>query len=128
MFRYPDLFNVGMSVAPVPDQRLYNAIYQERFMGQPQDNPTGYRQGSPINFAEGLRGNLLLVHGSSDDNVHYQGSEMLIDRLIALGKQFDFMEYPSRTHSLSEGKGTLLHLYSFLARYLEEHLVAGPTR
>ncbi len=126
MFRSPDLYQVGMSVAPVPDQRLYDTIYQERYMGLPQDNPEGYKAGSAINFAEGLRGKLLLVHGSGDDNVHYQGSELLVNRLIELGKQFDFMEYPGRTHAIREGKGTLLHVHSLLARYLEEHLPAGP--
>lgn len=125
MFRFPELYKVGMAVAPVPDQRLYDTIYQERYMGLPQDNADGYKSGSAINFADGLRGHLLLVHGSGDDNVHYQGSELLINRLIDLGKQFDFMEYPGRTHAL-EGKGTRLHLYTLLARYLEEHLPAGP--
>jgi dipeptidyl-peptidase 4 len=126
MFRSPELYRVGMSVAPVPDQRLYDTIYQERYMGLPQDNVDGYKAGSAINFAEGLRGKLLLVHGSGDDNVHYQGSELLINRLIELGKQFDFMEYPGRTHAIIEGTGTRFHLYSLLARYLEEHLPAGP--
>jgi len=115
-----------MAVAPVPDQRLYDTIYQERYMGQPQDNPDGYKAGSPINFAEGLRGHLLIVHGSGDDNVHYQGTELLINQLIELGKQFDFMEYPNRTHSFSEGQGTEIHLFTLLARYLEEHLPPGP--
>ena len=126
MFRSPDLYNVGMAVAPVPDQRLYDTIYQERFMGLPQDNPEGYRVGSPINYAEGLRGKLLIVHGSGDDNVHFQGTELLLNRLIELGKQFDFMEYPNRTHCLCEGPGTEFHLYMLLARYLEEHLEPGP--
>lgn len=127
MFRYPDLYKVGMSVAPVADQRLYDSIYQERFMGLPRDNPTGYHDGSPINFAEGLRGKLLIVHSSGDDNVHFQGTELLINRLVELGKPFDFMEYPGRTHSLSEGDGTQYHVYSLLARYLEEHLPPGPS-
>jgi dipeptidyl-peptidase-4 len=126
MFRSPDLYKVGICVAPVPDQRLYDTIYQERYMGLPQQNVDGYRAGSPINFAEGLRGKLLLVHGTGDDNVHFQGSELLINRLIELGKPFDFMEYPSRTHAINEGPGTTLHLYSLLIRYLEEHLPAGP--
>jgi dipeptidyl-peptidase-4 len=127
MFRSPGLYKVGMSVAPVPDQRLYDTIYQERYMGLPQQNVDGYRAGSPINFAEGLRGKLLLVHGTGDDNVHFQGSELLINRLIELGKPFDFMEYPSRTHAIKEGPGTMLHLRSLLIRYLEEHLPAGPS-
>ena len=122
MFRHPEIYKVGMAVAPVPDQRLYDTIYQERFMGLPQDNADGYKAGSPINFAEGLQGKLLLVHGSGDDNVHYQGTELLVNRLIELGKPFDFMTYPGRTHALVEGPGTAFHLYSLLARYLEENL------
>ena len=125
MFRSPDVYKTGMSVAPVADQRLYDTIYQERYMGIPQDNSEGYRRGSPINFAEGLRGKLLIVHSPGDDNVHYQGTELLINRLVELGKPFDFMEYPGRTHSLAEGKGTHYHLYSLLARYLLEHVTPG---
>jgi dipeptidyl-peptidase-4 len=127
MFRHPELYKVGMSVAPVPDQRLYDSIYQERYMGLPQSNAEGYKAGSPINFAEGLRGALLLVHGSGDDNVHYQGSELLVNRLVELGKSFDFMTYPGRSHALDEGPGTSFHLYSLLARFLESHLAPGPS-
>jgi dipeptidyl-peptidase-4 len=126
IFRSPDLYKVGMAVAPVPDQRLYDTIYQERYMGLPKDNADGYRAGSAINYAEGLQGHLLIVHGSGDDNVHYQGTELLINRLIELGKPFDFMEYPGRTHAISEGPGTFYHLHALLARYLEDHLPAGP--
>ncbi len=122
MFRFPDVFQVGVSVAPVPDQQLYDTIYQERYMGTPQDNAEGYRIGSPINFAEGLRGKLLIIHGTGDDNVHYQGTERLINRLIELGKDFDMMSYPNRTHGISEGAGTRLHIYSLIARYLLTHL------
>jgi dipeptidyl-peptidase 4 len=109
MFRHPEIYKVGMTVAPVPDQRLYDSIYQERFMGLPQDNAEGYKAGSPINFAEGLVGKLW-VHGSDDDNVHYQGTELLVNRLIELGKPFDFMTYPGRTHAIAEGAGTTFHL------------------
>lgn len=126
MFRHPELYKIGMAVAPVPDQRLYDTIYQERYMGLPQMNADGYKAGSPINFADGLRGDLLLVHGSGDDNVHYQGTELLVNRLIELGKPFDFMTYPGRTHSLVEGSGTQYHLYSLLARFLENHLPTKP--
>ena len=105
MFRFPDVYKVGVSVAPVPDQRLYDTIYQERYMGLPQENVEGYKVGSAINFAEGLQGKLLVVHGSGDDNVHAQGTEKLINRLIELGKPFDSMIYPNRTHSISEGAG-----------------------
>jgi dipeptidyl-peptidase 4 len=126
LFRSPEVYKVGMSVAPVPDQALYDTIYQERYMGLPQDNAEGYKNGSPINFAEGLTGKLLLVHGSGDDNVHFQGTERLVNRLIELGKPFDFMEYPNRTHAISEGEGTTLHVYTLLTRYLLENLPAGP--
>jgi dipeptidyl-peptidase-4 len=113
-------------VAPVPDQTLYDTVYQERYMGLPEENPEGYRKGSPITFAEGLEGDLLIVHGTGDDNVHIQGTERLVNRLIELGKPFDYMAYPNRSHSISEGEGTSLHLYSLLARYLRDHLPAGP--
>jgi dipeptidyl-peptidase 4 len=122
MFRNPDVYKVGISVAPVPDQRLYDTIYQERYMGLPDENKKGYLAGSPITFAEGLKGRLLIVHGSGDDNVHFQGTERLINRLVELGKAFDLMVYPNRTHSISEGPGTTIHVYRLIARYLLEHM------
>ncbi|MGE4067134.1 MAG: DPP IV N-terminal domain-containing protein [Vicinamibacterales bacterium] len=125
MFRFPDVYRVGVSVAPVPDQRLYDTIYQERYMGLPQTNAEGYRIGSPINFAEGLAGRLLVVHGSGDDNVHAQGTERLVNRLIELGKPFDAMIYPNRTHAISEGPGTSTDLHKRIARYFLEHLPPG---
>ncbi len=125
MFRYPEVYRVGMSVAPVPDQRLYDTIYQERYMGLPAENGEGYRLASPITFADGLRGRLLVVHGSGDDNVHYQGTERLVNRLVALGKQFEFMAYPNRSHCICEGRGTTQHVYTLLTRYLLDHLPAG---
>ena len=126
MFRAPDVYRVGVAVAPVPDLTLYDSIYQERYLGLPEKDSEVYHRASPINFAEGLRGPLLLIHGSGDDNVHYQGSERLINRLVELGKPFDFMEYPNRTHSIDEGAGTSLHLHSAIARFFKDHLRAGP--
>lgn len=125
MFRFPEVYKVGVSVAPVPDQRLYDTIYQERYMGLPDENEAGYRLGSPIYFADGLKGRLLIVHGSGDDNVHYQGTERLVNRLVELDKRFDLMVYPNRSHAISEGKGTSLHLRRLIARYLLENL--GPS-
>jgi dipeptidyl-peptidase-4 len=125
MFRFPDVYKVGVSVAPVPDQKLYDTIYQERYMGLPQSNAEGYRIGSSINFADGLKGRLLVVHGSGDDNVHYQGTERLVNRLVELGKPFDLMVYPNRTHAISEGPGTTTHVYQLIARHFVEHLPAG---
>jgi dipeptidyl-peptidase-4 len=126
MFRYPDVYQVGVSVAPVPDQQLYDTIYQERYMGLPSGNAEGYRASAAINHAEGLRGRLLIVHGTGDDNVHYQGTERLINRLVELGKPFDMMAYPNRTHAIAEGSGTSLHLHALIARYFVEHLGTGP--
>jgi len=125
MFRYPGVFSTGIAVAPVADQSHYDTIYQERYMGLPADNKQGYRDGSPINFAAGLSGHLLVVHGSGDDNVHFQGTELLVNKLVELGKPFDFMDYPNRTHSLSEGKGSSYHVFSLIARYLQDHVPPG---
>jgi dipeptidyl-peptidase 4 len=122
MFRYPEVYSVGVSVASVPDQRLYDTIYQERYLGLPQDSPKAYEQSSAINFASGLRGDLMVMHGSGDDNVHFQGFELLVNKLISLGKQFDMRVYPGRTHSISEGKGTNLDVYTNILGYFEEHL------
>src|SRR4029453_18822506 len=126
MFRFPDVYKVGVSVAPVPDQQLYDTIYQERYMGVPADNAEGYRAGSPINFAQDLKGDLLIVHGSGDDNVHYQGTERLVNKLVEIGKPFDLMVYPNRTHSISEGPGTTAHVYQQIGRYFVTHLPPGP--
>jgi len=130
MFKYPDLYKVGIAIAPVPDQRHYDTIYQERYMGLPKDNEEGFREGSPINFAGRLEGDLLLIHGTGDDNVHYQGTERLINELIRLNKPFEMMGYPNRTHAIREGENTTLHLRTLMTRYLLEHLRPGgnPTR
>jgi len=125
MFRYPEAYSVGVSVASVPDQRLYDAIYQERYLGLPQDNPKAYEQSSAINSASGLRGDLLVMHGSGDDNVHIQGLELLVNKLISLGKQFDMRVYPGGTHSISEGKGTTQDVYTNILGYFEDHLPPG---
>jgi dipeptidyl-peptidase-4 len=126
MFRYPEVYSVGVSVASVPDQRLYDTIYQERYLGLPQDSPKAYEQSSAINFASGLRGDLLVIHGSGDDNVHFQGFELLVNKLISLGKPFDMRVYPGRTHGISEGKGTTADVYTNILGYFEEHLPPGP--
>jgi dipeptidyl-peptidase-4 len=126
MFRYPEVYSVGVSVASVPDQRLYDTIYQERYLGLPQDSPKAYEESSAINFASGLRGDLLVIHGSGDDNVHYQGFELLVNKLISLGKQFDMRVYPGRTHGIFEGKGTTMDVYTNILGYFEEHLPPGP--
>ncbi len=120
MFRSPELYSVGVAGAPVPDQTLYDSIYQERYMGLPQDNPNGYRDGSPISFAQGLQGKLLIIHGTGDDNVHFQGTQRLLNRLIELNKQFSFMEYPNRSHGISG-----IHLDTLRYGFLEQYLPAG---
>ena len=123
MFRYPQQYHAGISRAPVTDQLLYDTIYQERYSGLLEDHEDGYREGSPINFASQLEGKLLLIHGTGDDNVHYQGSERLINELVKHNKQFDFMAYPNRSHSLKEGEGTQLHMHTLMTDYFEEHLM-----
>ncbi|MEM8678034.1 MAG: S9 family peptidase, partial [Planctomycetota bacterium] len=126
MFQHPELYHVGMSIAPVGDQRLYDTIYQERYMGLPEDNDEGFTQGSPVHHAEKLEGDLLLVHGTGDDNVHYQNAEVVINALIESKRPFDMMSYPNRSHGISEGENTSEHLFSLLTRYLTDHLPAGP--
>ncbi|MCK4465810.1 MAG: DPP IV N-terminal domain-containing protein [Bacteroidales bacterium] len=125
ILRYPDIYHTGMSVAPVPDQRYYDAIYQERYMRTPEENPEGFEKGSPLTFAENLKGNLLIVHGTGDDNVHFQGTEALINELIKHNKHFTMMAYPNRSHGIREGKGTTRHLYGLLTRYLLENMPPG---
>lgn len=125
MFRYPDVFKTGIAIAYVADQRTYDTIYQERYMDTPQRNPEGYKKGSPITYADGLKGNLLLIHGTGDDNVHYQNTEMLVNELIKHGKIFSMLSYPMRTHGISEGAGTTLHLRKSMADYWLRNLPAG---
>lgn len=126
MFKYPDLYSTGISVAPVPNQLGYDTIYQERYMGLPSDNADGYRNGSAIHICDQLKGKLLLVHGTGDDNCHYSTMEQLIDKLIENNKPFDMMSYPNRTHAIREGKDTTLHLRSLMTDYLRKNLPAGP--
>ena len=126
LFRKPDVYQVGIAVAPKPQPHLYNAWFQEIYMRTREDNPDGYNKSAPINFAEGLKGDLLIVQGTGETNTHIQITEGLVDRLIELGKKFDYMSYPHRDHGLSEGKGTSIHLRVLMTRYLLEHLPPGP--
>ena len=128
IFRYPDLYHTAMAVAFISDQRFYDTIYQERYMGLPTDNEHGYKNGSPITFAHQLKGNLLIIHGTGDDNCHYQSCEALVNELIKHNKHFTIMAYPNRTHSIAEGENTRRHLYALLTRYLKENLPPGPER
>lgn len=125
MFRYPDVFSTGIAIAFVADQRLYDTIYQERYMNTPQNNPEGYRKGSSISYVEGLKGNLLLIHGTGDDNVHYQSCEMLVNELVKHGKVFYQLSYPMRSHSISEREGTTYHLRKSMTDYFLKNLPAG---
>jgi len=123
LFRYPEQYQVGISSAPVADQLLYDTIYQERYSGLLPEHAEGYKQGSPITHAANLQGKLLLIHGTGDDNVHYQGSERLINELIKHNKQFEFMSYPNRSHSLREGDGTTLHYKTMKTNFFKKHLL-----
>ncbi len=122
MFRAPDVYKVGMSVAPVADVHNYDTIYQERYLGLPGVDSAAYWDASAVNYAKGLRGDLLVVHGTGDDNVHYQGTEQLVNALVAANKPFTMMAYPNRTHGIFEGPGTTVHLFNLLTRFLKEHL------
>lgn len=125
MFRYPEVFHTGIAIAFVADQRLYDTVYQERYMNTPQNNPEGYRKGSPISYTKGLKGNLLLIHGTGDDNVHYQNCEMQVNELVKHGKIFSQISYPMRSHGIYEREGTTLHLRKSMADYWLKHLPAG---
>lgn len=122
IFKYPDLYSTAIAIAPVPNQRYYDTIYQERYMSLPELNVEGFREGSAINFAKNLQGKLLLVHGTGDDNCHYQTTEMLIDELVAHHKQFSLMVYPNRTHAIRERKNTTRHLREMMTQFLLQNL------
>ena len=127
IFKFPDLYKTAIAVAPVSNQRYYDTIYQERYMGLPGDNVDGFTQGSPINFAHQLKGNLLVIHGTGDDNCHFQATEALINELIRHNKPFTMMAYPNRSHAISEGRNTTLHLRELMTRYLKQNLPPGPS-
>lgn len=122
MFRYPNIYHTGIAIAAVSDQRYYDTVYQERYMGLPDDNEDGFRDGSPITFADQLEGNLMIIHGTGDDNVHYQCFEAVVNKLIEHNKHFSMMSYPNRSHGIREGKNTSRHLYSLMTRYLQDNL------
>ncbi|MBO9620590.1 MAG: S9 family peptidase [Niabella sp.] len=125
MFQYPDIYKTGIAIAAVTNQLLYDNVYQERYMGVPTSSNEDFVKGSPITYAKNLRGNLLYVHGTGDDNVHYQNAEMLINELIKDGKQFQLMSYPNRTHAISEGEGTREHLSTLYTNYLRMYCPPG---
>ena len=122
LFRYPEIYSTGIAVSFVSDQRLYDNIYQERYMGLLEDNREGYRDGSPINFAKNLKGNLMIIHGTADDNVHYQSFEMLVNELIKNNKMFSMMSYPMRSHGINERENTSLHLRETMIKFWKSNL------
>lgn len=122
LLRYPEIYKTGIAVAFVSDQKLYDTIYQERYMGLPEDNKEGYFDGSPINHAHKLEGKLLIIHGTADDNVHYQSFEMLVNELIKHNKLFSMMSYPMRSHSIRERDNTSLHLRRVMVKFWNDLL------
>jgi dipeptidyl-peptidase-4 len=126
LFRYPEIYQAGVAIAPVPNQLYYDTIYQERYMGLPSDNEEGYRLGSPITFANKLEGELLLIHGTGDDNCHYQTTELLINELIKHNKTFSMFAYPNRSHAIREGENTTRHLYQMITNHFLRTLPPGP--
>ncbi len=125
LFQYPEIYQTGIAVAAVANQLSYDNIYQERYMGLPQENLEDFVAGSPITHAKNLRGNLLYIHGTGDDNVHYQNAELLLNELIKYNKYFQYMPYPNRSHSIREGEGTTRHLATMFTRFLREHCPPG---
>ncbi|MFI3322254.1 MAG: S9 family peptidase [Rikenellaceae bacterium] len=125
MFRYPKIFKTGIAIAFVSHQKLYDSVYQERYMNTPQNNPDGYELTAPVNYAKNLEGNLMIIHGTGDDNVHYQSCELLINELVKHKKMFSMMSYPMRTHGIREGEGTSAHLQMVRENYWEQNLPAG---
>lgn len=121
LFQAPEVYSTAVAVAPVTDWSFYDNIYTERYNGLPRDNPEGYQQGSPLTYVDQMRGNLLLIHGTGDDNVHYQNTEALANALIAANRQFTMMSYPDRNHSISGG-ATAVHLRTLILDYLHRHL------
>ncbi|MFK8057256.1 MAG: DPP IV N-terminal domain-containing protein [Saprospiraceae bacterium] len=121
LFKFPELYQTGIAIAAVSNQLTYDNIYQERYMGLPSENMEDFLAGSPNTYAKNLEGNLLIIHGTADDNVHYQSAEMLINELIKENKPFDMMAYPNRSHGIYEGKNTRKHLYSLITKYVMEH-------
>src|SRR5450759_2592985 len=125
MFQYPEIYKTGIAIAAVANELTYDNIYQERYMGLPQENREDFVKGSPVTYAKNLKGNLLYIHGTGDDNVHYQNAEMLLNELIKYNRQFQFMSYPNRTHSISEGPGTSEHLSTLYTNYLRMYCPPG---
>ena len=125
LFQYPEIYKTGIAVAAVANQLTYDNIYQERYMGTPFPTTDAYVKGSPITHAKNLQGNLLYIHGTGDDNVHYQNAEMLINELVKHKKVFQLMSYPNRTHSIGEGEGTREHLALIFTKFLKENCPPG---
>ena len=125
MFQYPAIFKTGIAIAAVANQLFYDNIYQERYMGLPQENKEDFINGSPVKYAKNLQGKLLYIHGTGDDNVHYSNAEVLLNELIKYNKQFQFMPYLNRTHGLQEGEGTGLHLVTLYTNFLKANCPPG---
>lgn len=125
LFQYPQIYKTGIAVAAVGDQLTYDNLYQERYMGLPQENREDFEAGSPVSYAKNLVGNLLYIHGTGDDNVHYKNAEELLNALIRYNKLFQFMAYPNRSHGIYEGEGTRQHLSTLYTDYLRRNCPGG---
>ena len=121
MTKNADLFKMGIAVAPVTNWRYYDSVYTERYLKTPQENPGGYDDNSPVQFAQNLRGKFLLVHGTGDDNVHFQNSIAFVDALIKANKDYQTLYYPNRNHGISGGN-TRLHLYRQMTNFVQQNL------
>ena len=122
IFRHGDVFKTAIAVSFVAQQTLYDNIYQERYMGLPNENQFGYKEGSPLTHANKLTGNLMIIHGTADDNVHYQNFEMLVNELIKNNKLFTMMSYPMRDHGIWQRENTTLHMRRTMEQYWKKNL------
>jgi dipeptidyl-peptidase 4 len=127
MFQHPEIYKTGIAIAAVGWELTYDNIYQERYMGVPTDDAgrAPFIKGSPITYAKNLKGNLLYIHGTGDDNVHYKNAEMLINELVKYNRQFQLMSFPNRSHGIYEGAGTRQFLSTLYTNYLKEHCPPG---
>jgi dipeptidyl-peptidase-4 len=123
ILRHPDLFQAAVPGAYISNHRFYRAGFTERYLGLPQENPEAYEETAALNYASNLKGHLLLLHGTGDDNVHYQNTEALINKLIAAGKRFAVVPYPNRSHGMTEGENTKYHQYDTTLWFFSEHLL-----
>jgi dipeptidyl-peptidase-4 len=122
LFQFPETFKMAIAVAPVTNWRYYDSIYTERYNGLPKDNADGYDKNSPTNYVKKLKGKYMLIHGTADDNVHFQNSMELVTKLVEANKQFDTFFYPNSNHGIYTGRNTRYNLFAKMTQYIFDNL------